>query len=207
VCKVKLNDENWLPSKRKNWDYICKECDREQHHRWYHANPEKARVGQRRWYHANPEKAKASTTRASRKKGHRAFTENKECAMYLGVHIAERVLSHVFRDVERMPMHNPGFDFICSKDKWIDVKSACLSRIKHQHWKFSINRNTIADYFLCLAFDNRENLTPLHAWLLPGPKFAHLSGTSITPNTIHKWDAYRLDISKISECCDTMRKL
>ena len=72
-------------------------------------------------------------------------------------------------------------------------------------WAFNIGRNTTADYFLCLAFDNREDLNPLHAWLIPGSKINHLTGTSISPSTLHKWDAYALDTSKIGDCCDAMR--
>lgn len=190
-CGVELNDENWQPAGRKNRNYICKECRREQ---------------RCRWRAENPEKSKAINTKASRKRGARPHNENKECSQFLGCHVAERVLSHVFKDVKRMPILNPGFDFICSHGKKIDVKSACLSRTKYPRWGFHIDRNIIADYFLCVAFDNRENLTPIHVWLLPGNEFNHLIDAAIRPSTIPKWDAYRLDISKISECCVTMKE-
>jgi len=188
-CGAELNDENWYPSYRKGHKRICKECDNEL---------------RRLWCAANPEKHKAASTRAHRKEGRLPFNVNKECSSYLGIHVAERVLSHVFKDVEVMPRGNPGFDFICNQGKWIDVKSSCLQ--KNGSWQFNIRHNTTADYFLCLAFDNRESLTPLHAWLLPGSKFNHLTAASIRPSTIHKWDAYRLDISKINDCCATMRE-
>lgn len=191
VCSGELNDENWYASRRKRRDYICKECECER---------------QRRWHHANPEKSKAIVTRADRKRGRRPYNENKECSSYLGVHIAERVLGYVFKDVERMPIGNPGFDFICSRDKRIDVKSSCLSRTKYPSWSFSIKHNTTADYFLCMVFDNREDLTPLHVWLLPGNVVNHLTTATISPNTIHRWSEYALDISKINDCCVTMRE-
>jgi len=187
-CGVELNDENWHPSNRKKRDCICKECKCEQH---------------RRWYQINHDNAKAINTRVRRKQGERPYNENKECASYLGVHIAERVLSYVFKDVEKMPYGNPGFDFICSRDKRIDVKSSCLH--KDSGWKFHIRRNTTPDYFLCLAFDNREDLNPLYAWLIPGNVVNHLTSTSISPNTVSRWSEYALDISKISDCCVTMR--
>lgn len=189
-CGVELNDENWYGSGRKSRNYICKECGNERH---------------RRWRKANPDKYKASYTRADRKQGARPYNENKECSSYLGCHIAERVLSHVFKNVEKMPYGNPGFDFICNQGKLIDVKGACLSG-KYPSWGFGINRNIIADYFLCLAFDDMENLNPLHIWLLPGSVVNHLKHASITPSTIHKWDEYALDTSKISECCVTMKE-
>ena len=108
-----------------------------------------------------------------------------------------------------MPYGNPGYDFICNHGKKIDVKSSCALKDTRWNsatsWAFHINHNTTADYFLCLAFDNREDLNPLHAWLLPGSKFNNFSKVQISLSTIHKWDAYALDISKISDCCDAMR--
>ena len=189
ACGAELEDENWYPSHRKKRMYTCKKCSCKQAHKWRKANPEKV---------------KAQNTRSHRKKGHRPLNENKECTSYLGVHIAEQVLSQAFKDVKRMPMNNPGYDVICNRNKLIDIKSSCFTG-KHPHWSFHIGRNTTADFFLCLAFDNREDLHPLHIWLLPGGKFNHLMNAAIRPSTIHKWDAYRLDISKISDCCDAMR--
>ena len=136
------------------------------------------------------------------------MSENKECSSFLGVFVAERVLSHVFRDVEVMPYGNKGFDFICNNGKKIDVKSACIRRSSSGtlRWAFSIKRNKIADYFLCLAFDSREDLNPLHAWLLPGEKLNRFIGTSIHPSTINKWDDYKLDINKVVSCCNSMKE-
>ena len=135
--------------------------------------------------------------------GHRPFGETPNCSHFLGIHVAERVLSHVFKDVMRMPHNNPGYDFVCNKGKKIDVKSACMRGAGG--WAFDIRRNTTADYFLCLAFDNREDLTPLHVWLIPGSKFNRFKNASISISTINKWDEYQLDLSRISECCDTLR--
>lgn len=193
VCDVILDSENWYISNQRARNYVCNECENERH---------------RLWRKANPEKAKATSTRGSRKNGKRPFYENKECALFLGVHVAERVLSHVFKDVERMPMNNPGYDFICNRGKKIDSKSSCIHKDKccgSVSWSFVINHNTTADFFLCLAFDNREDLTPLHAWLIPRSKVNHLAGLSISEGMIHKWNVYRLDLSKISTCCDSMR--
>jgi hypothetical protein len=168
--------------------YVCKKCHL---------------ASARAWRKANPEKQKAIGTKRNRKQGMRPFNENKECAMYLGVHVAERVLSHVFKDVKRMPMNNPGYDVICNRNKLIDIKSSCIPC--DGAWSFRINQNTIADHFLCLAFDNRKDLTPLHAWLLPGNKFNHLESASIYVSTIHKWDEYALDIEMITTCCNILR--
>ena len=187
VCGTELNEENWYSSRQKNSDYICKSCHAEK---------------SRQWLKANPEKAKARWTRWHRKQGQQPFDENKKCASYLGVYIAEWALSQAFKNVKRMPVNNPGFDLICNKGK-IDVKSACLR--KDSRWQFHIDHNTIADYFLCLAFDNREDLNPMYAWLIPGVKVNHLVSTTIAVTTIHKWDAYKLDVTKVAMCCDAIK--
>ena len=188
-CDVELNDENWYPSLQKINSHICKSCNDKSVTQWRKANPEKARVIQ---------------IRHDRKRGERPMGENKECAAYLGVYVAEGILSQAFKNVQRMPYGNPGYDFKCSNGFLIDVKSACKGKTQNG-WRFRIDHNVVADYFLCLAFDNRENLNPLHVWLIPGAKLNHLKGTSIAPSTIHKWDAYRLDITKVMMCCDAMR--
>ena len=173
VCKEVLTNDNWYPSRQKKGYCICKECE------------------------------KANTTIYNRKNGVRAFDENKECSLYLGVHINERAVRYVFDDVEVMPFGNPGYDYICGNGKKIDAKSSCLR--KDGRWAFDIRRNTTSDYFLCVAYDNREDLNPLHIWLIPGDKVNHLTGVSIFTSTIHKWDEYELDIDKIGVRCDSMR--
>jgi len=188
VCGIDLTEENWYPSNQKRNQHVCKECQKEPARLWRKANPEKLRVQQ---------------LRAVRKRGVKPFDENKDCPLYLGVHVAERVLSHVFENVERMPYRNPWFDFICNKGKKVDVKSSCIH--KSGAWNFNIKHNTTADYFLCLAFDNREDLNPLHVWLIPGSKLNHSNAASITQSISHKWEMYELDISKISACCDAMK--
>ena len=188
-CGVELNDDNWSPSRKKGRHYICKSC----HAKRY-----------TEWRKANPDKVKASWTRDNRKRGMRPFNENKKCAAYLGVHIAEQVLSQAFKNVQRMPYCNPGYDFKCNNGFLIDVKSAC-KRKDRNGWHFHIEQNHIADYFLCLAFDNREDLNPLHAWLIPGAKVNHLRNLGISSSTIHKWDEHRLDIAKVVTCCNALR--
>ena len=190
VCGTELNDENWNPSQKERHWYICKRCNAE---RCKH------------WRKTNIEKAKAGWTRANRKAGKRPMSENKECAAYLGVYVAERVLSHVFKNVQRMPYGNSGYDFICGRGYKIDVKSAC-KRMSRNQWTFHIRCNQIADYFLCLAFDNREDLNPLHIWLIPGDVLNHLKFTSVASSTIHKWDAYKLDVEKVTACCNALRE-
>ena len=190
-CGVELTDENWSPSLRNMNSRICKKCDVQR---------------TRSWAIANRDKVKASWTRYIRKKGHLPYSENKECPQYLGIHIAEELLRHYFNDVEVMPFGNPGYDFICNKGWKVDAKSSCLLKDRKSHtWQFNINRNTIADFFVCVAFDNREDLNVLHVWMIPGEKLNHLMNASIRPSTVHKWDQYKLDIDKVSSCCNEMK--
>lgn len=132
------------------------------------------------------------------------FSKNTSSSSYLGIHVAERVLKHVFKNIKIMPTGNPGYDFICNKKMKIDVKSACIS--KRNNWGFNINKNITADYFLCIAFDNRKSLTPLHMWLIPGNHINHQLTASIKESTITKWKKYELDISKTLQCCNEIKQ-
>jgi len=175
VCGTELSEENWYLCRKEGNSYICKGCEIEHAYLWQ-----------------------------KKKRGIRPFNENRECPVFLGVHVAERVLSHIFKNVEKMPYGHPGYDFICNRGKKIDVKSSCL-RKKVEVWSFHIERNTTADYFLCMAFDNRKDLNPMHIWLIPGSKLSHLVAAAIRPNTTSRWNEYELDISKVITCCDVLK--
>lgn len=172
----------------------CKKCKNSYARRWYAVNAISRREYGRQLRYKN--------------NGVKPMSENKNCAYFLGVHVAERILAHVFNDVIKMPLKNPGYDLICNKGKKIDVKSACLQNMKRSNprWYFNIKQNKIADYFLCLAFDNRSDLNPLYMWLLPGHEFNTILNASIGITTINKWDKYALDINNVKACCDMVRK-
>lgn len=88
------------------------------------------------------------------------MSDNPDCPMHLGIHIAERkyarkILPIIFEDIiKEMPPNNPGFDFICKGDQKIDVKARML---KNNKWSFPIRYNNIADQFLCIGFNNNED--------------------------------------------------
>jgi hypothetical protein len=82
--------------------------------------------------------------------------------------------------------------------------------MKHRYdwspsYSFVLRNNQIADYFLCIAFDNREDLNPLHLWLLPADIFNHLNTLSISESTLNKWDEYKLDISPTVKQCEQLK--
>lgn len=128
---------------------------------------------------------------------------NRSCAQFLGIHIAEKILSKIFNHIEVMPVNNQGYDFICNKGKKIDVKSATIC---DDRWGFHIRRNAIADYFLCLAFDNRDDLNPIHIWLIPSNVVNYKTNAVVSLSTINKWAAYEIDkLNQAIGCCDIMR--
>lgn len=134
--------------------------------------------------------------------------ENKDCAAYLGIVIGERLIRHLFNDVEAMPYDFPDYDFICNKGKKINVKTACMTSQskKYYRWKFTIRNNKIPDFFILVAFDNLTDLNLLHIWMIPGNEINNNSGKSIRPSTIHKWDKWKLNIKDAQLCCTEMKK-
>lgn len=184
-----LIEENWHKSKAENSDYRCMKC---------------ANIMNKMWQSKNRDSVNASVRDYHYKHGVKPMSENKECSAYLGCHVAERVLSKTFKDVEVMPRNHPGYDFICNKGKKIDVKSSCVRTVGG--WMFMIKKNMVADYFLCLAFDNRYDLNPLYVWLIPSDKINHLVTAGISESTISKWNDYIIDVGKVVECCDKLKE-
>lgn len=138
---------------------------------------------------------------------HKPLSQNKQCSAYLGVHIAERVLANAFGSVEKTKYGFPGYDFICGKGYKIDAKSCCRQKTigKSDRWKFHIAKNNIADYFLCLAFDNRSDLEPEHVWIIPGRCVSHATSIGISEATLDKWREWERPLGKISCLCDVLR--
>jgi hypothetical protein len=139
----------------------------------------------------------------------RPLAEAIDSSSYLGVYVAERVLSNFFDHIQRMPYGNKGFDFICGRGFKIDCKSACIYIPSRNHvsggWSYRIKRNVEADYFLCLAFDSRKSLVPKHVWLIPGEIINHLMHLYISSGNISKWAAYEKPLDRVIACCSDLR--
>lgn len=164
-------------------------------------NREKILKYQKMWYEE----------RGRQQKGHKSMCENKLCSQYLGIVIAERLCKHLFKHVEVMPRNHTGFDFICNKDMKIDVKSACITLCHgYPRWRFNIKKNQVADYFLCVAFDNRENLKPQHVWLIPGNKLNEKPTFEVYMSKIKNWNQFEemthMSINDIKICCENLKK-
>lgn len=187
---------------------MCVKCYKHQHYLLNkEKNKETRKAYNKKWQKDNRDKRALTNARHRQKIGIPSISENRKCSCFLGIHVAERVLSKVFNNVERQPLGNPGFDFICGKGYKIDVKSSCLiyAKDKTPRWQFVIKKNKIADYFLCLAFDNRENLNPMYMWLIPAQDVNKKESISSTITMISKWDKYALNIDKVSACCNVLR--
>lgn len=130
---------------------------------------------------------------------------NPDCGVYLGIYIAERVLAGVFGHINRMPNNNQGYDFICGKGYKVDVKSATLSKYGPNSWSFTIRKNTTADYFLILAFDNRRDLNPEHIWMIPGVNLSMKEKAMISRSTLDKWAQWERPIERVIACCDRLK--
>jgi hypothetical protein len=141
---------------------------------------------------------------------HMPMEEKTDCALYLGIVIAEQALLKFFDNITQMPNGNKGFDFICGRGLKIDVKSACMTNNDkyNKRWVLRINKNIIADYFLVLLFDNRRNLAPMHVILIPGNVINMKTTISISnsPKTFEKWKRYEQPLDKVVECCNKMRR-
>ena len=139
------------------------------------------------------------------------MSENRSCSSFLGIHIAETLLTKYFKEPQRMPINNSGYDFICKNGFKIDVKSACLKRRKdrpgYKSWAFTIRNNSVADFFFLLAFDNRNALTPMRAWVIPGNVINNKNYLEISIGKSEKWKEYEKPINNAIECCDSMRKM
>lgn len=139
---------------------------------------------------------------------------NKKCSQFLGCYVAERVLSHVFEDVKRMPFGNKYCDFICKKGFKIEVKSSCLN--KNNSYVFHKLHNKKADYFILIAFDNRNDLNPQHVWLIKSneiinkrKKISECISLLIinVPKHLDKYSKYELTdkLQETIECCTTLK--
>jgi hypothetical protein len=143
---------------------------------------------------------------------HTPMKQSKNSSSYLGVYIAERILQKQFNNVSQMPYGNKGYDYICGKGFKIDVKSSCLlfcnNKNKNGVWSFGIKNNTIADYFLCLAFDNRTDLNPQHVWLIPGKDINYLKVSLTIANTTEgllRLSKYEKSLNNAIKCCNSMK--
>jgi hypothetical protein len=182
----------------------CKKCNTLASQAYYHTHREKCLEVAKKLRYAN---------------GVKPMSENKSCPSYLGVVVAEKALSRFFDHIIRMPINNPDYDFICGQGFKIDVKSACLSYPKsgfnkngsvktyNPYWMYLLKKNPVAQFFLLIAFNDREDLEPLHVWLIPAHIINMKTGLTITntPKVLAKWLIYEKPLTNVISCCDQLR--
>lgn len=141
-------------------------------------------------------------------------------------------MEKIFENTKRMPFGNKGYDFVCGKGFKIDVKCSTMYDIKtvrkirnkevityKKGWKFNIRRNKTADYFLCIAIDDRDNLNVIYIWLIKGDeilvghrltkKFNDRMNFSIFCETADAYKYYEIDKDRIEDarlCCSKFKE-
>ena len=143
------------------------------------------------------------------------MSENVECTTYFGIWIAENYIFKTFEDADKAPYGTIGYDWICNKGMKIQCKARCLD--SSNRWNYNIaNRkgdyNTIADYFIISAWDNRESLNPLHVWvfhrddIIRGKPFLMRLSISIsnTENGLEEFKEFEVTnrLDKLKQLCN-----
>ncbi len=150
---------------------------------------------------------------------HEPMEFNTDCPSYFGIYIAEKYIIQTFEDPIHMPPNNPGFDWLCKKKLKIQSKARCIgyhSCCDSSIFEFLIKRNSIADWFILSAWDNRDSLTPLHVWIfhkndiVRGRKFCEFVSLSITnkPEYLKEFEKYEVTdkLEKLKEICNRDKK-
>ncbi len=143
------------------------------------------------------------------------LNKREDCSAYLGVYIAENILPYIIENTERMPYGHEGYDAICKKGKTIDVKSSCFIHCESNRttqFNFHIEKNKASDYFLCIGFDNRENLNVLYIWLIKGDeiirgrKLNEFATLSISKKSLKDFNRYEV-INKLDRVRSEIEKI
>ena len=110
---------------------LCQKCYNKEHNKSHRNKTNKQ----------HRERAYITTSR-------KPMDENKKCALFLGIHIAENILSKTFKNVKRMPNNTPWYDFICdntnTEDENMETETEWKERTKHRVTKGK--RNLVAEF-------------------------------------------------------------
>ena len=130
--------------------------------------------------------------------------------VYLGIIIGEEVACRYFKNPVRAPYGTSGYDLICQNGFKIDVKLSTTG--KNGSWSFGIKNRSgeKPDYYLLLAMESMEVLTPRHIWLIPASaiigrhKICDKVCFGVSPSTINKLEKYEKPIDRLECICKTM---
>ena len=183
-CRICGDDlvvgENWRLSMRKSYNYICKTC-----------HNKRSRI----WLRSYRERMLLDGITNNRISGRNLVSNNRSGVSYMGICVAGDLLRRCYKHVQAVVNNKYAYKFVCDHDKFIDVKSSCLG--KNWMWLFSTRRNTVVDFFICVAFDDRDDPNVMHVWMIPGEKLNPFMSASISPSSVDKWSEYEQDIDEI----------
>lgn len=142
------------------------------------------------------------------------MSENKYCSSYFGIYIAENYIMKTFEDPIPAPPNNPYFDWTCKRGQKIQHKARCLG---WTGWKFNhIDFNPIADYFILSAWNDRDDLIPLHIWMfhrddiVRGDPFWMRRSLNIsdTSKRLKEFEKYEVTdrLEKLNELCKKLQE-
>jgi len=121
---------------------------------------------------------------------------NKSCSSYLGVYIANKIMKDLYPESEKMPYGNPGYDHVLKNGDKIRVCTSTFHKTKRRNfWGFHTKQKTTADYFIFMAFKDRNSDDPLHIWKIPN--FGTIQDqqlVSIAESTLSKWSSFEITI-------------
>lgn len=112
--------------------------------------------------------------------------------------VAERTVEGLFENLHRMPVRNPGYDYLQhDTGKKIEVKSSTL---RENGWTFQVRYNKTPDIFIFLAFGIKSELTPIRIWVIPGNKINQRAAIRIVNNEIglDKWHMYERSVDELA---------
>lgn len=194
----------------KNRDFL-----RLQDKKWRDNNKELKRKMDKEYYKNNQDKIKAYRQRKQKELHDKGIVcpiseaKDRDPALWLGVYVAEPLLTAYFGNANKMPITNPGFDYVCSRGYKIDVKSSIISRLdkhgKGGRWKFQ-GINDIADYFFCIGFDNRDDLNVIKVWLFPKSVVSGIRTITISLSKLKKFEQYELNSESARILCENRKR-
>lgn len=209
-CKkeAKQKDKDHVKEYNKKYKDEHKDEISDYRKQYYQEHQEDEREYQKQYYNEHHEQQLKLMENYRRKCGMKPMSENKDCSLFLGTHVTERAIKPILPNAERMPHGHPKYDYLCSQGYKVDVKSATTSihKVKNTlQWKFKINKNIEADYFMCVAYNNRDDLNIIKMWMIPGRKINHLGQLSISPGSFEKWSEYELDPKDATVCVEKIK--
>lgn len=121
-----------------------------------------------------------------------SMIDNKACSSHLGFYLANNIMRELYPDAEEMPYGNSGFTHILH-GKYYQVVTSTPKQVgnKSPWFGFHTRQNTICDYFIFLAFRDRESTIPTQIWKVPN--FGDIQDkklTSISLSRLSKWDCF-----------------